>query len=297
MRYLLLAVLCCISGVAHGIPLDSWTDWSVDQPYVSKQVPPGAMIVRGSGTDAYYVLEADPTTGELPVSLSGASISIDYSGVTGAAVPADAAYIGGNDAGTLRGVHVDSSGDLQVDVLSSSLPSGAATETTLSAINTKTPALGQALMAASTPVVIASNQSAIPVSQSGTWTVVTSSFPTTADTNYGTPGASTVRTAAMLGVGSTAVSNANPVPISDAGGIITVDGTVAELLFAPGDQVTDDSRHQRWGQHGQHATSDRWLPDIFGLGQQCILVGQRHYRGLGPTDRQHSSGHQPAVRH
>lgn len=31
----------------------------------------------------------------------------------------------------------------------------------------------------------------------------------------------------MLGVGSTAVSNANPVPMSDAGGSITVDGTVA----------------------------------------------------------------------
>lgn len=47
------------------------------------------------------------------------------------------------------------------------------------------------------------------------------------DTNYGTPGADTLRTAAMLGVGSTAVSNSNPVPISDAGGSITVDGTVA----------------------------------------------------------------------
>lgn len=53
------------------------------------------------------------------------------------------------------------------------LPIGAATEatlatraseTTLAAINTKTPALGQAAMAASTPVVIASNQSAVPVS-------------------------------------------------------------------------------------------------------------------------------------
>lgn len=49
----------------------------------------------------------------------------------------------------------------------------------------------------------------------------------TNDTNYGTPGANTLRTAAMLGVGSTAVSNANPIPISDAGSSITVDGTVA----------------------------------------------------------------------
>lgn len=40
---------------------------------------------------------------------------------------------------------------------------GVATETTLSSINTKTPALGQAAMVGSQPVVIASNQSAIPV--------------------------------------------------------------------------------------------------------------------------------------
>lgn len=47
------------------------------------------------------------------------------------------------------------------------------------------------------------------------------------DKNYGTPGAATQRVASMLGVGSTAVSNANPVPVSDAGGSLTVDGTVA----------------------------------------------------------------------
>lgn len=39
-----------------------------------------------------------------------------------------------------------------------------AKETTLGSINSKTPALGQATMAASSPVVIASNQSAVPVS-------------------------------------------------------------------------------------------------------------------------------------
>jgi len=39
-----------------------------------------------------------------------------------------------------------------------------AKETTLGSINSKTPALGQAVMASSSPVVIASNQSAVPVS-------------------------------------------------------------------------------------------------------------------------------------
>jgi hypothetical protein len=47
------------------------------------------------------------------------------------------------------------------------LPSGASTETTLAGVKTGTdriPAQGQAAMAVSTPVVIASNQSAVPVS-------------------------------------------------------------------------------------------------------------------------------------
>lgn len=52
-----------------------------------------------------------------------------------------------------------------------SLPTGASTEVTLSAINAKLNSLGQKLMAASVPVVIASDQSAVPASQSGTWNI------------------------------------------------------------------------------------------------------------------------------
>lgn len=48
---------------------------------------------------------------------------------------------------------------------------------------------GQALMAASIPVVIASNQSAIAIAN----------FPTTVDTNFGTVGASTIRVASQIG--------------------------------------------------------------------------------------------------
>lgn len=65
-----------------------------------------------------------------------------------------------------------------------------ATETTLSAINTKTPALGQGLMAASVPVAIASDQPAIPV------TVGSSTLPT---------GAATEATLAALNAKVTAV--------------------------------------------------------------------------------------------
>ena len=48
-----------------------------------------------------------------------------------------------------------------VSVSALPLPAGAATETTLAAVNTKIPALGQAAMAASLPVAIASNQGAL----------------------------------------------------------------------------------------------------------------------------------------
>lgn len=79
-----------------------------------------------------------------------------------------------NAAGTL----VDAASRLPVDVsfpatqavsaASLPLPTGAATETTLAALNTKLPSPGQALMAASQPVVIASNQTAIPTVENAT---------------------------------------------------------------------------------------------------------------------------------
>lgn len=78
------------------------------------------------------------------------------------------------------GVQVDGSGVTQpVSAASLPLPTGASTaanqttaNTTLSTISTNTPAVGQATMAASSPVVIASNQSSVPVSLSGNVTVV-----------------------------------------------------------------------------------------------------------------------------
>ncbi len=116
---LALAIFVGISKVAIGDPLDTWPTWSTAQPYVSKQVPPNAMVMRGAGTDAYYILEVNPTTGALPVDVTGGTITIDidYSGATGSAVPADAAFVGGTDGTNLRGIKTDSSGELQVDVL------------------------------------------------------------------------------------------------------------------------------------------------------------------------------------
>lgn len=59
---------------------------------------------------------------------------------------------------------VTGSGNFAITAAALPLPTGAATETTLAALNTKVPAQGQAAMAASLPVAIASNQSALAVS-------------------------------------------------------------------------------------------------------------------------------------
>jgi len=212
MKKIIALILVLFATVSSAAPLQSWSQWVTDEPFTSKQIPPGALIMRGIGTDAYYVAEIDPTTGEIPVNATvNATIEIDYSGVTGAPVPAEAAFIGGEDpSGDLVGIAVDAAGNLQADVVSSALPTGAATEakqdsgisllTTIDAdtstiagdttsIDNKTPALGQALMAASVPVVIASNQTvtitgtdvdirdlssvtdSVSAVQSGTWNV------------------------------------------------------------------------------------------------------------------------------
>lgn len=69
--------------------------------------------------------------------------------------------------------------------LSGGGPSGGATETTLSEINDKIPELGQTDAANSTPVVLAFDQSEIPVSVGGTvnTNVTTSALPTGASTS------------------------------------------------------------------------------------------------------------------
>ncbi len=54
--------------------------------------------------------------------------------------------------------------DIAVTIAELPLPDGAASETTLIELNTKTPDLGQAAMAASVPVAIANDQGDIPVS-------------------------------------------------------------------------------------------------------------------------------------
>lgn len=104
---------------------------------------------------------------------SSASVTIAASGVNGATAPVQSLQVGGQDgSGDLQPLSIDASGNLKVSASSLPLPTGAATEATLLNVDThvvamsaKLPAtLGQKAMAASLAVVIASDQSAVPVS-------------------------------------------------------------------------------------------------------------------------------------
>lgn len=135
--------------------------------------------------------------------ISGGSSANASVGIIGDPIPAEATLIGGNDpSGDLRPANVDAQGNLQITIADDQIGIATASnqsieqglmqttnnkldvliadgskEVTLQSIDTKTPALGQAAMAASSPVVIASNQSAVPVSgtvaatQAGTWNI------------------------------------------------------------------------------------------------------------------------------
>lgn len=134
-KWLVLAacIFVGISKIALGVPLDSWSTWAAAQPNTARQIPPGALIVRGTGTNSYYVLEADPTTGAIPVS---GSFSLSYDtnyGTVGASTLRSAAQVGNATGAALFGA-----GTTTAQVLR---------------------------------VVLPTDQSAIPASQSGTWTM------------------------------------------------------------------------------------------------------------------------------
>lgn len=118
---------------------------------------------------------------------NSASVTVAAVGTNGAAIPTQSILIGGEDnLGNLTPIAVDTDGNVQVDIVSVPLPPGAATsanqlleigelqdiEADVEAMSAKLPAtLGQKAMAASLAVAIASDQSAIPASQSGTWNI------------------------------------------------------------------------------------------------------------------------------
>jgi len=122
-----------------------------------------------------------------------------------------------------------------VSAASLPLPSGAATETTLAGVKTgtdKIPAVGQAAMAASVPVAIANNQSAVPVSGTfwqGTQPVSASSLPlpTGAATETTLAGVKT-GTDKIPAVGQAVMASSVPVAIASNQSAVPVSGTITD---------------------------------------------------------------------
>lgn len=132
------------------------------------------LVLGGDGVNGGDVASGNPmpvtgsvtiTDGSGPVTVDGTvgvSGTVSVSGpLTDAQLRAAAVPISGTVTIT------DGSGPITIDASSLPLPTGAATETTLAAINTKLPGVGQTNMAGSRPVAIASDQSTLAVNQAG----------------------------------------------------------------------------------------------------------------------------------
>ena len=103
------------------------------------------------------------TDGSGPVTVDG---SVTVSGTVTATGPLTDTQLRATPVPVSGSVTItDGSGPVTVDGTVS--VTGVATETTLAALNTKFPAVGQTTMAGSRPVVIASDQSTVPVNQAG----------------------------------------------------------------------------------------------------------------------------------
>lgn len=224
------------SDLAVAVPLETFQTFTTDNPLTSRRGPWAQLMARGTGTDDMYVIEVDPVTGQIPVSAAVSfSNDTDY-GVVGTDTLRTAAQIGNatgaadfnegasgaqtlrvtvatDDVVTVDGtVAATQSGTWNVTNISGtvSLPTGAATEATLSSLNGKinnsfgsgTGAVRTAAQignasglvdynagnasAQTIRTVIATDQSALPASQSGTWNITnvsgTVSLPTGAST-------------------------------------------------------------------------------------------------------------------
>lgn len=113
------------------------------------------------------------------------------------------------------------------------LPTGAATETTLSNVNGKLGSLGQKVMTGSAPVVIASDQSAVPSSQSGTWTVQPGNTANTTAWRVISEGSQNGTFAQSTSLGTTAATAS--APSNAAGFILFADsGNSANIRFCMG---------------------------------------------------------------
>lgn len=174
---------------------------------------PAAAVSVPGGLDANIFDSAgnalSSTAGALDVNITGGGGANGSVSAVASPVPGSATYIGArNVSGNLIGLNLSAAAELLVG--SATL----ATEATLAAASAKLPAtLGQKAMAASFAVVIASDQSAIPVS--GT---VTASNPSVGATGAAVPASGTYiagknQAGNLIGLNLDASGNLNALPL------------------------------------------------------------------------------------
>jgi hypothetical protein len=95
-RLILLIILLGFAFLAkksHAVPLDPLTTFCTANPTECRKGSVSLLTARGIGTNSYYSLEVDPTTGGLPITDAGGSITIDGSvTVTSSVSPTGRAY-------------------------------------------------------------------------------------------------------------------------------------------------------------------------------------------------------------
>lgn len=181
----------------------------------------------------------------LTVKIAGASSTGLESQYVNADLSGNIFTVNNNGAGASAVNIQDGGNSITVDATSLPLPTGAATETTLSTINGKLNSLGQKTMANSVPVVVSSDQSAIPVSQSGTWNINnvsgTVSLPTGASTSAlqttGNNSLASIDAGIPAALGQTTMASSMPVVLASDQSTVAVGGNVAAGATDSGNPV------------------------------------------------------------
>ncbi len=228
MKRFLLLILLGIAPPSWAVPLQTIGTFCGLFPDQCRKGTESLMAVRGSGTDAYYVLEADPTTGALPVNVTGGSIIVTNAAVgpTGSPVPLSADYQGLNNGGTFIGAIGDSSGRT---IVAGAGTAGSATGgvLTVQGVASMTPLLtagtGTAGSAATGVLTVQGITSMTPILVNGSGSTQPVSGTVTA--NQGTANATPWT---MTGSGSAGTA---------ASGVVTVQG-IASMTALSTDQTT-----------------------------------------------------------
>lgn len=219
-----LQIIVGMTSLPTALPSDAATETTLST--LNVKIPSGLtvsstrLLVDGTGGSfpVSGTITANAGSGTMNVSVQNASVAVTGpltdAQLRASAVPVSLAA-GSNTVGSINNI----SGTI-------SLPTGAATETTLSTLNNKVPSLGQALAAGSVPVVLTASQlsTLTPLSS-----VSVSNFPATQPVS-GTVAATQSGT---WNVGQVAVTSGGVVPASGA----SVGGTSAITLYSSPGQV------------------------------------------------------------